>query len=157
MRIISSRFILFGICLLGITLSSIAHKGATGIIKQRMDVMSEMGDAMKLIGDMVKGKTAYDLDTIRQAVSQLSEHAPGIIEQFPDTQESQNFNMSEALPKIWESKPEFDEMARQLEIRISELQMVINVELNKPELRKAFVKTVKACSTCHDDYRKPKE
>ena len=157
MRKTPIRIIFVGLCLLGVTLNSIAHKGATGIIKQRMDVMSEMGDAMKLIGDMVKGKAAYDLDAIRQAVSQLSEHAPDIVEQFPDTPESKNFNMSEALPKIWESKPEFEKMAKQLEIRLSELQVITDGALNKPELRKAFVKTVKACSTCHDDYRKPKE
>ena len=36
---------------------ALAHEGATGVVKERMDLMKDQQKQMKLIGDMVKGKT----------------------------------------------------------------------------------------------------
>ena len=39
------------LCLASTTLA-LAHEGATGVVKERMDLMETQKDAMKLIGDM---------------------------------------------------------------------------------------------------------
>lgn len=140
-----------------IALSATAHQGATGIIKQRMDAMSEMGDAMKTMGDMIKGKTAYEIGTVRLAVEQLSLHVESIPDQFPDTPESKNFSMTEALPEVWASKDRFIELADQLKSQLGALKMITDTETDMPDFRRNFVKVTKACSACHDDYRKPKD
>ena len=36
-----------------------AHRGATGIVKKRMDVMVSLGSAMKALTAMMRGKQAY--------------------------------------------------------------------------------------------------
>lgn len=38
-------------------LNANAHTGATGVVKQRMDAMSGMADAMKSMASVVKGKS----------------------------------------------------------------------------------------------------
>ena len=37
-----------------------AHGGASGIVKERMDAMGMMGDAVKALKDMMQGKADYD-------------------------------------------------------------------------------------------------
>ena len=38
----------------------LAHSGATGVVKQRMDAMVDMGDKSKIVANMFKGKTEFD-------------------------------------------------------------------------------------------------
>ena len=66
-------------------------------------------------------------------------------------------NMSEALPEVWVSKDRFDRLATELKARIEELAVITDSEPDQAKLRLAFVKVTKACSACHDDYRKPKD
>ena len=40
-------------------LATLAHSGATGVMKERMDTMGEMGDEMKRLTPMMRGQTAY--------------------------------------------------------------------------------------------------
>ena len=37
-----------------------SHSGATGVVKERMDAMTDRGDKSKLVADMFKGKTEFD-------------------------------------------------------------------------------------------------
>ena len=140
-----------------ISASGFAHQGATGIIKQRMDTMSEMADDMKSMGAMVKGKRAFDITVVRLAVERLSKHATDIPQQFPDTAESKNFHMTEALPEVWISKDRFNELADQLKSQIEVLKTLTHNDVKQAEFRKAFIKATKACSACHDDFRKPED
>ena len=42
-----------------------AHKGATGVVKERMDQMGEIAKSMKAMGAMFKGATPYDAEAVR--------------------------------------------------------------------------------------------
>ena len=139
-----------------ITVTASAHKDATGIVKHRMDSMSEMGDAMKTMADMVKGKSKYDSNIIRDSAITLSNHSEKIIEYFPDTDDSRNAETSDALPVIWKSWDRFTKLSKGLEDVVDDLNQVASSD-DKRILRMAFLKTAKACSACHDDFRKPKE
>ena len=54
----------------GVTLVSaqavMGHSGATGVIKERMDLLMAMGKGMKPIVAMMKGKQAYEADLIAE-------------------------------------------------------------------------------------------
>lgn len=134
-----------------------AHEGAKGVVKQRMDSMSAMGDAVKTIADMVKGKAEYNIDEIRASAQVLTSHADKITGYFPDTEESKKSHVSEALPNIWQDWPEFEAQAQNLEKAVSDLEKQAALELDERALRIVFAKTAKACSACHDDFRKPQE
>ncbi|MEJ2177262.1 MAG: cytochrome c [Gammaproteobacteria bacterium] len=134
-----------------------AHEGAKGVVKERMGSMSAMGDALKIIADMVKGKAEYNIDEIRASTEVLSTHANKITDYFPDTEESKKSYVSEALPEIWKNWPEFEAQSQNLEKAVSDLEKQAALELDQRALRIVFAKTAKACSACHDDFRKPQE
>ena len=53
----------------------LAHGGATGIVKERMDAMASMGKAMKSITPMMQGTAAYDAGAVKRAASVFEKHS----------------------------------------------------------------------------------
>ncbi|MGD9501441.1 MAG: cytochrome c, partial [Methyloceanibacter sp.] len=58
-------------CALPVTLAY-AHEGATGVVKERMDLMDSQKDAMKVIGDMAKDKTPFDAEAAAKAANEIA-------------------------------------------------------------------------------------
>ncbi len=93
-------------------LAALAHSGATGVMKERMDAMGEMGDEMKRLAPMMRGQTEYDPDVVRSAADTMIGHAgTQMTELFP---EGSNGEPSEALDTIWEDWEEFAALAEAL-------------------------------------------
>ena len=93
-------------------LAALAHSGATGVMKVRMDAMGEMGDEMKRLAPMMRGQTEYDPDVVRSAADTMIGHAgKQMTELFP---EGSNEKPSEALDAIWEEWEEFAALAEAL-------------------------------------------
>ena len=93
-------------------LAALAHSGATGVMKERMDAMGEMGDEMKRLAPMMRGQTEYDPDVVRSAADTMIGHAgKQMTELFP---EGSNEKPSEALDAIWEEWEEFAALAEAL-------------------------------------------
>ena len=97
---------------LGAYVVASAHGGATGIVKERMDAMSELKDATKIISDMVKRKRPMDPERVTVLAELMSRHAVRIPELFPDTEFSRNGAATEALPAVWERRQEFVDTAQ---------------------------------------------
>ncbi|WP_425045819.1 c-type cytochrome [Primorskyibacter sp. S87] len=92
---------------------AVAHSGATGVVKERMDGMDVMKDAVKVIAPMMKGQTAYDSATIKKAAQDIGKHAgQPLLTLFP---EGSVHGPSEALPSIWEDWQAFVDLALRLE------------------------------------------
>ncbi|MFW8635676.1 c-type cytochrome [Cribrihabitans pelagius] len=90
-----------------------AHGGATGIVKDRMDAMADMGKAMKALTPMMQGKAPYDADAVRAAAGRIGGHAgETMTELFPEGTDGMP---SEAKPAIWSNWGEFSALAGQLE------------------------------------------
>lgn len=95
-------------------LAALAHGGATGIVKERMDAMADMGKAIKSITPMMRGETDYDAKVVRQAAATFSRHAgASMTDLFP---EGSGGMPSEAKDAIWSKWEEFSALAEQLEI-----------------------------------------
>lgn len=91
----------------------LAHGGATGIVKQRMDGMKAMGDAVKEISAMFRSGT-YDADLVKSGAEVIKKHAgEALLEVFP---EGTDGAPSEAKPAIWTQWDEFAELANELAI-----------------------------------------
>ncbi len=100
------------IAISGVGLAALAHSGATGVMKERMDAMGEMGDAMKRLAPMMRGQTGYDPDVVRNAANTMIGHAgTQMTGLFP---EGSNGAPSEALDAIWEDWEEFAALAEAL-------------------------------------------
>lgn len=93
-------------------LTALAHSGATGVVKERMDAMVDLGDAMKRLTPMMRGQTEYDPDIVRGAADTMIGHAgSAMTDLFPD---GSNGKPSEALDTIWEDWDEFAALAEAL-------------------------------------------
>ncbi len=133
-----------------------AHSGATGIVKQRMDAMSDMGDHAKKLADMFKGKIAFDADSVRVAAESFVEHGRQMIDWFPDTKDSRFGHKSQSEQAIWEQWDDFVEEADEF-LAVSESMLETARHSDKEAvLRKAYFAAAKGCKQCHKVYRKPK-
>ena len=52
--------ILAAIAVTGTAVAALAHSGATGVVKDRMEAMKAMGDAVKTVTPMMRGEAEYD-------------------------------------------------------------------------------------------------
>ncbi len=91
---------------------AMAHGGATGIVKERMDAMGEMGDAVKAITEMMRGERDYDAAAVREGSRIIKSHAgESMTKLFP---EGSTQKPTEARPEIWSNWDEFKTLADQL-------------------------------------------
>lgn len=109
---------------------ALAHGGATGIVKERMDAMSAMGDAMKALTAMMRGETGYDAGAVRSNAEVLQEHSgEALTKLFP---EGSLQMASEARPEIWQNWQEFSDLSAQLEVFASALGNAAEKGLGAP-------------------------
>lgn len=97
-----------------IAAAALAHSGATGVVKERMEGMKAMGDAIKRIAPMFQGELGYDADAVRAAAATFKDHAgESMMALFPD---GSNPKPSEAKTSIWKNWGDFSDLAERLEI-----------------------------------------
>ena len=90
-----------------------AHGGATGVVKERMDSMGILGDAVKSLTSIMQGQVSYDAEIVRQNAVEIQQHAGEVLTRlFP---EGSLDKPSEARPQIWSDWEDFDALAARLE------------------------------------------
>lgn len=103
---------LAAIAMTSVGLSALAHSGATGVMKERMDAMGEMGEALKRLTPVMRGQTDYDPGVVRDAADTMIRHGGSeMTTLFP---EGSNGAPSEALDAIWEDWDDFAALAQAL-------------------------------------------
>lgn len=127
---------------------TLAHTGATGIVKKRMEVMKDVGAVMKELGAMVKGDVTFDASKVSRRAGDLKAHAASMPALFP---EGSIHGPSEALPRIWEDFEGFSGIASDLESAATALSLVTDATT----LPAALGAAGKTCKACHSDFRKP--
>ena len=122
-----------------------AHGGATGIVKQRMDAMVDIGRAMKTIRDAIRRS---EPDAVRDAAARVARHAAEIPKLFPD---GSFHSPSEALPAISADRAAFDALAAKLALAAYELAS----DASAP--REAARELADTCKQCHTRFRLEKK
>lgn len=90
--------------LVGVASVALAHSGATGIVKERMDAMSVLSKAVKQVAPMMSGETAYDADTVRHAAETIGTHAgDSMTRLFPEGSTGMPSVAKDAIWDDWES------------------------------------------------------
>lgn len=127
----------------------LAHGGVKNpAVMARMEVMKAIGDAVKIIGKMDKGATAFDAETARAAAKQVALHAAKTSQLF-EMQETDP--KSEALPEIWVNFDDFSAKAKDLEAVATALSQSIRTP---QELGIGLRQLGATCKACHGEYRK---
>jgi cytochrome c556 len=139
-------------CLVVVPLA-LAHEGATGVVKERMDLMKQQKKHMKAIGEMAKGKTPFDAAKAEAAARELEATAKKIHELFP---EGSGGHPSEAKEAIWSNWDEFASDADALAASAEALATSLQGE-DDPDWKAAFQKVTDACKSCHESFRAEKK
>ncbi len=141
MKLLLPTIFLFGMS--GILL---AHSGATGVVKTRMDAMVEVSEATKVLGAMSKSGVIDPL-IVQAATDTLMEkaaHAPELFEQRDLS------SPTEALPAIWEN---YDDFSAKFDAMGRAARMLRESADDRETFDAAFRALGKTCQSCHEIYR----
>lgn len=127
--------------------SAVAHEGATGVVKQRMDQMKEMGQAARRINARLKdGRDPAGIQADAERIRSGAARMPPL---FPA---GTGGGHSEAKASVWQRWPEFVQAAKALEREAEKLRDIAGASA-MPEVAKQFRSMSGTCSACHDPFR----
>ncbi|WP_417670022.1 c-type cytochrome [Roseibium sp.] len=131
---------------------AMAHGGAKGIVKERMDAMGDLAKTMKQVGGMLRGKVPYDPTEIAQAAERLKQHGGSeMTKLFPDGSLEAP---SEAKPEIWANWQKFEAFANDLSEKAGALKAA---SMDQSAVPAAFGAVGKTCKACHEEFRLKKD
>lgn len=127
-----------------------AHKGATGVVKERMDTMDELSKASKTLTAMFKGTRPYDPKTVARLAGLIADKAEKLPKMFPSGSDG---DPSEALPIVWSDPDGFAKGFEALKEEAGKLAAMAPT-VSMREALPQFFKMSRTCTACHTDYRK---
>ena len=124
--------------------SALAHNGAAGIVKERMDSMESMANAVKAIKKELAG--SGDASIIKKHAQDVAQHAGATMTaMFP---KGSRHGPSQARPEIWVDWATFRRSADQLKADAAALSQTPTMA--------AFKTMLGACASCHKHFRAKK-
>ena len=126
--------------------SAFAHSGATGIVKERMDMFKRSQKNLKAIKSHIRDE---DYGSIAKLADEIREWAVKMPEYFP---EGSNIKPSEASPKIWEDFSGFKGAAMKNETATKKLIAAVEAG-DQTAVVEGFKAVASSCKSCHQSYR----
>jgi cytochrome c556 len=136
--------------------SAAAHKGATGVVMHRMEMMKALAAVMKEMAAMLKGLKRYDPARIKVHAETIRKHAADLPKMFP---KGSNPKPSDALPVIWQDWNGFLARRRAMDVAAGALAAaaLADVAMDKrSRVLRAYIGVAKTCTGCHTTFRKRK-
>ena len=138
-----------GGCLTLVAVAAFAHSGVKNpAVMKRMNAMSAVGDATKVLGEMAKGATAFDAAAADAALAVIAAKAAEVPALF---EAAETDPKSEALPAIWEDYGDFTAKAKAMEVAAQAAQGTL---VAQADVRGALAAVGETCKGCHKSYRK---
>lgn len=123
-----------------------AHDHATGVIKERMEMMQQIAKHWKSIRERIDAKR--DLGSIKADAEAIAAHAPHVVHLFP---KGSTQKPTEARAAIWQNWADFERKAAALEVVSKKL---VNADPNDFDAISAEARAVtQVCIACHEKYR----
>jgi cytochrome c556 len=131
---------------------SMAHEGAMGITKERMDLMKAVRDDMKTIAAMLKGEQNFNASQLHHHAEKIREAADMMLLLFPESDKPDP--VSEARHTIWTNWQDFEREALNMKEAAQKLMFLAAQDYTTPQdLSLPFRELGLTCSSCHDSYR----
>ena len=127
--------------------SALAHEGATGVVKDRMDGFKASQSHVKAIAKSIKQK---DLKAVIDPAEKIALWADQMVEYFP---EGSNKKPSEARDNIWTEFDIFTEQASANGMAARRLATIAKTG-NVDQAQAAFKEVIGTCKSCHQRFRK---
>lgn len=125
--------------------------GGHSPVEKREAAMKEVGKSTKLLGEMVKGETAFDATAANAALAAMAEAATGVGDHFPEGTAGAGENEYAAAEAIWTDRAGFD--AAMTEFQQDVAAAVEAAPQTKEDLVVVFGAVAQNCKACHEDYR----
>jgi cytochrome c556 len=143
------KTVTIALCVLAIAtacLPSAAHDHATGVVKERMEMMEAMAKRLKAIRERIDAKRY--LAAIKADAEAIAAHAPHLVHLFPpgSTQKP-----TDARAAIWQNWSDFERKAAALEAESKKLMNTGAGDLAALSTQARAV--TEACGACHEKYR----
>jgi cytochrome c556 len=148
-----NKFASISIVIAAIVSTALAHEShehATGVVRERMELMTDMGK--RLLATSRRLRANKDLETVTGDARAIHDLALKITTLFPagSTQAP-----TAAKPAVWQDWDDFTAKAKNLE---KESEKLVNTSTKDgAALRAQFRAVGFACDACHEKYRVPKE
>ncbi len=125
-------------------------ENAEDAIQYRHSAFEIIGYNFGDMGAMIKGKKPFDAErfSVRATNVAALSHIP-----FEGFIEGSDKGDTEALPKIWKDRADFDAKMKTFQENAAILATVAQ-KGNEAEIKQAFMDTGKSCKGCHDVYKK---
>jgi cytochrome c556 len=129
---------------------SIAHQGATGVVKQRMDAMKSIAADMKILLQMDRKQRKFDARVASRAATAIAGHSSTMPGLFP---KGSNAHPSEARKEIWTGWTEFSRLMKDMERAGKNYAQKAQSVAGVAALRGEFRALAASCSACHEKFR----
>jgi cytochrome c556 len=120
---------------------------------ERHELMEDVRDAAKPVGQMFKGELEFDAEVVRSSLQTWHDASLVFGDLFPEG--SETGMDTEAAPAIWEDRAGFDAALTKWRDAIEAAQAAAPMTLE--DARATVGPVFKTCKGCHDGYRIEKE
>jgi cytochrome c556 len=127
-------------------LPSAAHDHATGVVKERMDMMEAMAKRLKAIRERIDAKR--DLAAIKTDAEAIAAQAPHLVHLFPP---GSTQRPTDARGATWQNWSDFERKVTALETQSRKLASTSADDLAALSAQSRAV--TEACGACHEKYR----
>ncbi|WP_299189591.1 cytochrome c [uncultured Psychrobacter sp.] len=121
-------------------------------VKARQDSMKSWGDAMGVMGDMVKSPDTFDAEIFKEQAAFLAEDAVNPWDHF-ENQEA----MGNATEAVWSNVDGFRAEADNFQQATAELSAAAQTATSVDDVMPAFGQVGDSCKSCHTDFRVKKD
>ena len=101
---------------------------------------------------MAQGKIPYDAADFAHRAERVATMAPMLLEGYPEGSATASGVKTRARPEIWENKPEFTKLMKDMENKTAALATVAK-EGDFEKSKAAFGEAASACKACHEKFR----
>jgi len=147
--ILPRLFVVTALAVVGAT-ATLAHEGATGVAKERMDLMQSMSKNMKEISRRINANR--DLAAIGAAATRIHDTSQQIPSLFPA---DSGTGITDAKPEIWQHWDEFQDKVRKLGETSAALAS-LGSSGDVQTVAAQFKEVIHACTSCHGEFRRGK-
>jgi cytochrome c556 len=125
---------------------SIAHDHATGVVRERMEMMEGMAKRMKAIRERIDRRR--DLAAIKADAEVIASQAPHLLHLFP---QGSTQRPTDARSTVWQNWSDFERKATALEAESKRLAEASPDDYDV--LTAQFRAVSQTCGACHETYR----
>jgi len=126
--------------------TAFAHSGATGIVKERMDLFKRNKDNLKAIKAHIRDG---DVDAILPLADEIRDWAARMPDYFPAGSDQKP---SEAAPAIWSNFDGFKQAAQDNQ-RAAEMLVVAAKLEDMDAVMRGFKAVAATCKSCHNAFK----